>query len=164
MGYFHSFLKRIAASTLWYRNIIELVDYQFVLPGEELARIQNFFLRQIPGPFELQGQLMRNPCIRSCLQWCLTQLLSSDSFCWMSTNEWLIRHPLITSLGALEMMDITEILLFCSLLEQWGNHRSEFRREILDKHIGLSAETILRKMSSLIMDEISSNEANDEVK
>lgn len=147
-----------------YRNVTELVDYQFVLPGEELNRVQNLFLRQVPGPFELQGQVMRNPWIRSCLIWCSAQLLDLRLVSSDANHRMVIKHPSITALSAREIMDIAEILLYCSLLEKWGNQRKEFRTQILNSRVGLTAETILRKISSLIMDELSSNEANDDVR
>lgn len=48
-------------------------------------------LAQVPGPFELQDGLMRNPCLRLCLQWCIGELECApplpDSWSHMTENR-----------------------------------------------------------------------------
>ena len=36
----------------------------------EKSQVEDQIVRRIPGPFELQHGTLRNPCIRSCLDWC----------------------------------------------------------------------------------------------
>jgi len=42
--------------------------------------LEEIFIRRCPGPFEVgPDDIMHNPCVRSCLSWCTTQLYELDS-------------------------------------------------------------------------------------
>jgi hypothetical protein len=40
----------------------------------QLKILEDEFLHQTPGPFELVEESLQNPCLRNCLNWCKTQL------------------------------------------------------------------------------------------
>jgi hypothetical protein len=43
----------------------------------DLKVLEDDFLHQIPGPFELVGESLQNPCLRNCLKWCKSRLKAS---------------------------------------------------------------------------------------
>jgi hypothetical protein len=43
------------------------VDHHLEILGDD-------FLHQVPGPFELVEESMKNPCLRNCLEWCTSRL------------------------------------------------------------------------------------------
>jgi hypothetical protein len=40
----------------------------------DLEVLEDEFLHQIPGPFELVDESLQNPCLRNCLKWCKSRL------------------------------------------------------------------------------------------
>jgi hypothetical protein len=47
--------------------------------GELADGLQLSIFNRVPGPFEIKDGVMHNPCIRSCVRWCLDQLLTASS-------------------------------------------------------------------------------------
>jgi hypothetical protein len=45
-------------------------------------------MQRTPGPFEIEGKSMKNPCLRSCLAWCINELPQVRSIpgCWKRTH------------------------------------------------------------------------------
>jgi hypothetical protein len=55
----------------------------------DLLVIRDLMLQRVPGPFEFEEGQMKNPCIRSCLRWCINELESMTSVpgIWKNGNR-----------------------------------------------------------------------------
>ena len=148
---------------LVYRNITELIECQLAF-RVGISSIQSIFLSQAPGPFELVDHRMRNPCIRSCLQWCAEQFGSSQWVDWEEADEWLTKSPSVLALNPADMTAVSGILLYCFLMIRWENEDNEIRKQLLNDRMGLPVETVVRKLSMIVMDELSLNQPNDWLK
>ncbi|KAF2866421.1 hypothetical protein BDV95DRAFT_210103 [Massariosphaeria phaeospora] len=79
--------------------------------------LQIRLLERIPGPFELRRGSMGNPCLRSCLQWCVLELRSNltlpESWNVFRSND---RHYMYWT---------DHIGLYCTLWERWQTQRRD---------------------------------------
>jgi hypothetical protein len=55
----------------------------------DLLVLRDLILQRVPGPFEFVDGEMTNPCIRSCLRWCIHELkdMSSVPSIWKNVNR-----------------------------------------------------------------------------
>lgn len=125
----------------------DCIPYDY--PVFEKSRLALCFLQQTPGPFELQGDIMKNPCIRSCLQWCVAMLESTD----IMTEPWENVQPNDQDSPLAE-----HFRLFCCLWECWqGRRASRGSSEALtwasqaEKLMGISAAELLGTLCWMIV-------------
>lgn len=118
-------------------------------PVFEVSQLALRFLQQTPGPFALQGGIMRNPCIRSCLQWCVAMLESTA----MMTESW-------ESVRANDQNSpwTEHFRLFCCLWECWQSRRTyqESSEALMwasqaEKLMGISAAELLGTLCWIIV-------------
>ncbi|EON66473.1 hypothetical protein W97_05571 [Coniosporium apollinis CBS 100218] len=111
-------------------------------------RLREAILERAPGPFELKHGSMGNPCMRSCLQWCTSEIRCTVKIpgSWKSLHSHRRYERQADYIG-----------LFCCLWERWQTRRTEFPAEQLplmrqaDKLMGISAAELLISMCRMIM-------------
>lgn len=74
-------------------------------------------VERIPGPFELRYGKMQNPCLRSCLDWCLRVLRSNI----LLPDGW----PTLQSDGRHYLYWVDHIGLYCAFWERWQSQRRD---------------------------------------
>ena len=123
------------------------ISYDY--PVFEMSQLALRFLQQTPGPFALQGGIMENPCIRSCLRWCVAMLESTA----MMTESWESVQPNDQDSPLAE-----HFRLFCCLWECWQSPRtSQESSEALmwasqaEKLMGISAAELLGTLCWMIV-------------
>jgi hypothetical protein len=118
-------------------------------------------LQQVPGPFELQGGSMRNPCLRSCLQWCIDELGRSPTL----SDSWnLVRANRDTALVRAEVTGI-----YCCL---WERSQSQLKKQRdsesmiwadqAESLMGIPAAELLKTICSLVISASLSNSGRGE--
>jgi hypothetical protein len=98
------------------RDGIASGDIEEDYPLFEKSQFALCFLHQTPGPFALHDDEMKNPCIRSCLRWCVAMLESTA----MMTDSWVNTEP-----DKQDDPSSQHIGLFCCLWECWQSRRDE---------------------------------------
>jgi hypothetical protein len=65
----------------WQRKKVDVVS--------EVQDVEDALLRRIPGPFEIRDNVMRNPCLSCCVQWCNSELshISKLPAAWKTNNS-----------------------------------------------------------------------------
>jgi hypothetical protein len=125
----------------------DCIPYDY--PVFEMSQLALRFLQQTPGPFALQGGIMENPCIRSCLQWCVAMLESTA----MMTESW-------ESVQANDQNSpwTEHFRLFCCLWECWQSRRTyqESSEALMwasqaEKLMGISAAELLGTLCWIIV-------------
>lgn len=136
------------------------------------SQIQDQFLQKKPGPFELEGGRLNNPCIRSCIRWCTKVIegTASEPRPWKTLIKKCEQHHWAqgTGLQLLVTLRMTEkqfylVLVFALelyLWRQWQTLRSDpaeqddllwaYQAENL---MGISASELLGTVASLIIRE-----------
>jgi hypothetical protein len=92
----------------------------------EVQDVEDALLKRIPGPFEIRDNLMRNPCLSCCVQWCNSELshISKLSAAW-KTND-----------SAVGFSWANTTALFTFLWDRWHEIQSGYTDPRLDVWVG----------------------------
>ncbi|KAH8596827.1 hypothetical protein B0O99DRAFT_685307 [Bisporella sp. PMI_857] len=132
---------------------LDLITYQFIVDGIARARtraldvlpsnyfsldkdqVQDQILERVPGPFELKQGVMKNRCIKSCLEWCASALEHEDVIpgLWSTVES---RH--YSNLNE-DRTDWTR--LFCYLWQRW--QRFYTKRTTMEPPLWAEAESLM---------------------
>lgn len=132
------------------------------------AHLQDQCIRQTPGPFELNNGQMKNPCLRSCLAWCTTELerCTAEMGAWKTLLRKWEEQSRFRSLLEMQRKSINDeciyflkcVSLYCYLWERCHSLRSRpfdqqdfFWAEHAEQRMGIPASTLLRVMCSSII-------------
>jgi hypothetical protein len=116
-------------------------------------------LRRVPGPFEFQGDSMKNPCLRSCLHWCIDELKCAPTL----SQSWNLVKSNRDTLAQAEMIGI-----YCCLWERWQSHKVQENSESLlwaeqaESLMGIPAAELLKTICSLIISASPPSSGNSE--
>jgi hypothetical protein len=123
--------------------------------------VQQTLIRNEPGPFELKDGSMKNPCLRSCLQWCTTELGLEPSV----SGSWeFVKASRKNDAFAAELTAI-----YCCLWERSPSRETEHKSTTCvlwtnqtEKLMGISAAELLRTVCSMIISVSSPGKAKSE--
>ncbi|KAH0543033.1 hypothetical protein FGG08_002641 [Glutinoglossum americanum] len=93
------------------------------LPQDNLfigrSQVQERLLLREPGPFELKHGSMKNPCIRSCLQWCTSELERTATI----PGSWKNLQSNDQHLSWAEHIGV-----YCCLWERWQSRQTKYTK------------------------------------
>jgi hypothetical protein len=123
--------------------------------------VQQILIRHEPGPFELKDGSMKNPCLRSCLQWCTSELGLEPSV----SGSWeLVKTNRKNDAFAAELTAI-----YCCLWERSQSRETEHKSttcvlwiDQTERLMGISAAELLRTVCSMIISASSPGKAKSE--
>jgi hypothetical protein len=108
----------------------------------------NQLLLQVPGPFEIKDDKMTNPCLKSCLQWCIEELERVPTF----SQSWNLVKSNRDNLVRAEVIGI-----YCCLWERWQSYKGPENSDSLlwaeqaESLMGISAAELLKTLCSLMI-------------
>lgn len=114
--------------------------------------IRDRLLRREPGPFELKYGSMHNPCVRSCLQWCTSELGRITSIPDLWDNSQLDEY------SSEYREEAENITVYCCLWDRWQSRQTKYTspQHVLwmgqaEKLMGISASELLVMLCWMIM-------------
>jgi hypothetical protein len=109
--------------------------------------VQQLLLHNDPGPFELMEGSMKNPCLRSCIKWCVDELELMPS---LSSSWELVKTNKKSTIWA-------EIIgIYCCLWERSQSRQTNYEGTILwidqaERSMGISAAELLSTVYYMIL-------------
>jgi len=131
----------------------------YITQFADKLEVQQILIHNDPGPFELKDGFMKNPCLRSCLQWCTSELRLEP---YVSGSWELVKTNRKNDAFATELTAI-----YCCLWERPQSRETEHKSttcvlwiDQTERLMGISAEVLLRTVCSMIISASSPGKAN----